>query len=286
MSLNWDWFPSYLLRKWHISWNSAKRTFRKGLNFERGNENVIMRYLEHGLFLGYFLKFLNEKFRSGTSNCVWGITSEVSVESRVLTSEVASICFLIITYPLVFLPFNFEPRHTLELSCWTHPFASFLFMSAIYTRCQESWRMLVATVCSRFGTWPVAMLGESKAKTLLEGPVCKEKRVIGWHTSEKSYSVRRFHVGMSGFAFNSTIIWETVNWRHRGGQPIRQLDTVQEGLQVCTGSVYSVHLTSLMADNIEVLTISWWCIFGTVFMCWRLRRVQWDNVKFEYLGLH
>ncbi|CAM6092406.1 unnamed protein product [Calypogeia fissa] len=87
---------------------------------------------------------------------------------------------------------------------------------------------------SRFGTWPVAILGEGKARTLLEGPVCEEERVIGWHTTEKSKNSRRFHVGMSGFAFNSTILWDTVTWRHRNWQPIRQLDTVAKDLQETT----------------------------------------------------
>lgn len=87
--------------------------------------------------------------------------------------------------------------------------------------------------CSRFGTWPVAMLAPSKNKAILEGPVCNGSRVIGWHTNEKSKRLRRFHVDMSGFAFNSTILWDPKRWHCPFSNPIRQLDTVKEGFQVC-----------------------------------------------------
>ncbi|GLT93676.1 hypothetical protein SLE2022_114550 [Rubroshorea leprosula] len=87
---------------------------------------------------------------------------------------------------------------------------------------------------SRFGTWPVAMLAASKNKAILEGPVCNGSQVIGWHTNEKSKGLRRFHVDMSGFAFNSTILWDPKRWRCPFPNPIRQLDTVKEGFQETT----------------------------------------------------
>ncbi|KAJ8762456.1 hypothetical protein K2173_007895 [Erythroxylum novogranatense] len=87
---------------------------------------------------------------------------------------------------------------------------------------------------SRFGTWPVAMLAQSKNKAILEGPVCNGSQVIGWHTNEKSKRLRRFHVDMSGFAFNSTILWDPKRWQRPFLQPIRQLDTVKEGFQETT----------------------------------------------------
>lgn len=98
---------------------------------------------------------------------------------------------------------------------------------------------------SRFGTWPVAMLEQSKNKAILEGPVCNGSQVIGWHTNEKSKRLRRFHVDMSGFAFNSTILWDPKLWRRPTAAPIRQLDTVKEGFQVCT---YVHFLVLLLLD--------------------------------------
>lgn len=87
---------------------------------------------------------------------------------------------------------------------------------------------------SRFGTWPVAMLAQSKNKAILEGPVCNGSEVIGWHTNEKSKRLRRFHVDMSGFAFNSTILWDPKRWNRPFLNPIRQLSTVKEGFQETT----------------------------------------------------
>ncbi|EFJ36570.1 glycosyltransferase IRX9-like protein [Selaginella moellendorffii] len=86
----------------------------------------------------------------------------------------------------------------------------------------------------RFGTWPVAMLAHSKSKTILEGPVCDGHKVTGWHTNEKSKRLRRFHVDMSGFGFNSTILWDPRRWKRPTTQPVRQLDTVKEGFQETT----------------------------------------------------
>ncbi|KAF5196409.1 Glycosyltransferase [Thalictrum thalictroides] len=87
---------------------------------------------------------------------------------------------------------------------------------------------------SRFGTWPVAMLAPSKNKAILEGPVCNRSQVIGWHTNEKSKRLRRFHVDMSGFAFNSTILWDPKRWHRPTSDLIRQRDTVKEGFQETT----------------------------------------------------
>ncbi|XVF36515.1 hypothetical protein REPUB_Repub19eG0064700 [Reevesia pubescens] len=87
---------------------------------------------------------------------------------------------------------------------------------------------------SRFGTWPVAMLAQSKNKAIMEGPLCNASQVIGWHTNEKSKRLRRFHVDMSGFAFNSTILWDPKRWGRPFSNPTRQLDTVKEGFQETT----------------------------------------------------
>ncbi|KAI8550188.1 hypothetical protein RHMOL_Rhmol06G0085400 [Rhododendron molle] len=86
----------------------------------------------------------------------------------------------------------------------------------------------------RFGTWPVAMLAQGKNKAILEGPVCNGSEVFGWHTNDKSKRLRRFHVDMSGFAFNSTILWDPKRWHRPFATPIRQLDSVKEGFQETT----------------------------------------------------
>ncbi|XP_015573183.1 probable beta-1,4-xylosyltransferase IRX9H isoform X2 [Ricinus communis] len=86
----------------------------------------------------------------------------------------------------------------------------------------------------RFGTWTVAKVTGDKSKGFLEGPICNGSRVIGWHVNEPSRRFRRFHADMSGFAFNSTILWDQKRWRRPTLEPIRLLDTFRDGFQVST----------------------------------------------------
>ncbi|KAF5784566.1 putative 1,4-beta-D-xylan synthase [Helianthus annuus] len=114
---------------------------------------------------------------------------------------------------------------------------------------------------SRFGTWPVAMLAQSKNKATLEGPVCNGSQVIGWHTNEKSKRLRRFHVDMSGFAFNSTILWDPKRWKKPTSALIRQLDTIKEGFQETT------FIEQLVEDESQMEAIPFGC---SKIMNWHL----------------
>ncbi|KAK8547414.1 hypothetical protein V6N13_098124 [Hibiscus sabdariffa] len=81
----------------------------------------------------------------------------------------------------------------------------------------------------RFGTWVVVKQTSDRSKAILEGPVCNGTQVIGWHLNELSRRFRRFHAEMSGFAFNSTILWDPKRWHRPTLEPIRQLDTAKDG---------------------------------------------------------
>ncbi|KAK8645131.1 hypothetical protein V6N13_118980 [Hibiscus sabdariffa] len=81
----------------------------------------------------------------------------------------------------------------------------------------------------RFGTWVVVKQTSDRSKAILEGPVCNGAQVIGWHLNELSRRFRRFHAEMSGFAFNSTILWDPKRWHRPTLEPIRQLDTAKDG---------------------------------------------------------
>ncbi|KAK8637874.1 hypothetical protein V6N13_136332 [Hibiscus sabdariffa] len=83
----------------------------------------------------------------------------------------------------------------------------------------------------RFGTWTVAKQTWYKSRVVMDGPVCNGTRVIGWHLNRLSRRIRRFHGEMSGFAFNSTILWDPKSWNRPTLEPIRQLDTVKDGFQ-------------------------------------------------------
>ncbi|KAI3996027.1 hypothetical protein MKX01_037524 [Papaver californicum] len=87
---------------------------------------------------------------------------------------------------------------------------------------------------SRFGTWPVAMLTNSKSKATVVAPVCNASQIIGWHTTDRNRRLRRFHPHISGLAFNSTILWDPKRWHRPMLEPIRQLHKVKEVVQVST----------------------------------------------------
>lgn len=82
----------------------------------------------------------------------------------------------------------------------------------------------------RFGAWSVAVLTKDRKRTLLEGPVCNGSQIIGWHTHRSKLS-RRFHIDMSGFAFNSTILWDPKRWHRPNIDLIRHQDSVRAGFQ-------------------------------------------------------
>ncbi|XP_058765121.1 probable beta-1,4-xylosyltransferase IRX9H [Vicia villosa] len=85
----------------------------------------------------------------------------------------------------------------------------------------------------RFGTWTIAKLSEDRSGIVFQGPICNGSEVIGWHTSNESdRKSKRFHAEISGFAFNSTILWERKKWHRPLLERIRQLESVNENLWV------------------------------------------------------
>lgn len=98
----------------------------------------------------------------------------------------------------------------------------------------------------------MAKLLGGASRSILEGPICNGSLVIGWHVYESSMRLRRFHAEISGFAFNSTILWDPERWRRRTLEPVRQLDTVRDGLQV---SFYSCSFILKPVGNCTALRI-------------------------------
>ncbi|KAL5074151.1 hypothetical protein RYX36_013135 [Vicia faba] len=85
----------------------------------------------------------------------------------------------------------------------------------------------------RFGTWTVAKLSEDRTGAVLQGPICNGSEVIGWHTNNESdRKSKRFHAEISGFAFNSTILWGRKKWHRSLLERIRQLESAEENLWV------------------------------------------------------
>ncbi|KAJ6862466.1 hypothetical protein NC652_039338 [Populus alba x Populus x berolinensis] len=74
----------------------------------------------------------------------------------------------------------------------------------------------------------------NRNKDFVEGSICNGTQAIGWHVNESSRRFQRFEAGMSGFAFNSIIIWDPKRWHRPTPEPVRQLEIVKDGFQVCT----------------------------------------------------
>ncbi|KQJ81696.1 probable glucuronosyltransferase Os04g0103100 [Brachypodium distachyon] len=83
----------------------------------------------------------------------------------------------------------------------------------------------------RFGTWPVPVISDGGNGVVLDGPVCKQNQVVGWHTSGEASKLQRFHVAMSGFAFNSTMLWDPKLRSHQAWNSIRHPEMVEQGFQ-------------------------------------------------------
>lgn len=109
--------------------------------------------------------------------------------------------------------------------------------------------LLKIFICRRFGTWPVAKLIAGMSRSILEGPICNGSLVIGWHIHESRMRLRRFHAEISGFAFNSTILWDPERWHRRTLEPVRQLDTVRDGFQVSLCCSFIIHLLHLQVND-------------------------------------
>ncbi|KAL1552425.1 putative beta-1,4-xylosyltransferase IRX9H [Salvia divinorum] len=87
---------------------------------------------------------------------------------------------------------------------------------------------------SRIGTWTTAKLVQSRDEILIEGPICNSSRVVGWHVDDMKRRTQRFHAEMSGFAFNSTVIWDQKRWHLPTIEPIRQIEMVKPDMQATT----------------------------------------------------
>jgi putative beta-1,4-xylosyltransferase IRX9 len=88
--------------------------------------------------------------------------------------------------------------------------------------------------CRRFGSWPVAIHAGNKYRVALQGPICKGNRVTGWHTDtvQRKGAVRRFPIGFSAFAFNTTMLWDPQRWNRPPMDSVAVHSGGRGGLQV------------------------------------------------------
>jgi len=96
-----------------------------------------------------------------------------------------------------------------------------------------------AIFCRRFGTWPLAIHVGARYRVVLEGPLCRGSQVTGWHTNQRRGVPRRFPIGFSGFAFNSTILWDPQRWNSPTLESIILHSGGRGGLQVISVLLFS-----------------------------------------------
>ncbi|KAG6466362.1 hypothetical protein ZIOFF_075853 [Zingiber officinale] len=84
------------------------------------------------------------------------------------------------------------------------------------------------------GAWPVAMVSENRKKVVVDGPICHSSRIEGWilkdlsndkrlSLSSADVSTKPLKINISGFVFNSSILWDPERW----GRPTSLPDTSQ-----------------------------------------------------------
>ncbi|CAL9069909.1 unnamed protein product [Musa banksii] len=88
-----------------------------------------------------------------------------------------------------------------------------------------------------FGTWPVAVVSTNKKRVVVDGPICHSSKVKGWISKDLSNDKRLLvtstdmnpkppKINISGFAFNSSMLWDPERW----GRPTSLPDTSQDSI--------------------------------------------------------
>ncbi|XP_074588027.1 beta-1,4-xylosyltransferase IRX9-like [Curcuma longa] len=95
-----------------------------------------------------------------------------------------------------------------------------------------------------FGAWPMAMVSANRKRVVVDGPICNSSNVLGWISEDLSnakFSLSNLimksaetikakppKINISGFAFNSSILWDPERW----GRSINSVpDTSQDSMR-------------------------------------------------------
>ncbi|KAG6501948.1 beta-1,4-xylosyltransferase IRX9-like [Zingiber officinale] len=81
-----------------------------------------------------------------------------------------------------------------------------------------------------FGAWPMAMMSANRKRVVVDGPICNSSNVLGWISEDLSNDkfrdlrnlmksaepkMKPTKIDISGFAFNSSILWDPERWGRR-----------------------------------------------------------------------
>ncbi|WOL16271.1 putative beta-1,4-xylosyltransferase IRX9 [Canna indica] len=89
-----------------------------------------------------------------------------------------------------------------------------------------------------FGTWPVAMVSTNRKRVMVDGPICHSSKIKGWILKDvgdgksslltgTDMNPKPSKINISGFAFNSSILWDPERW----GRPTSLPDTSQDSIK-------------------------------------------------------
>ncbi|CAL9775300.1 unnamed protein product [Musa acuminata subsp. burmannicoides] len=129
-----------------------------------------------------------------------------------------------------------------------------------------------------FGTWPVAVVSENRKRVVVDGPICHSSKVEGWILKDLSndrrllvtssdVSSRPPNINISGFAFNSSILWDPERW----GRPTSLPDTSQDSIRF----VYEI----ILEDETKLKGIPADC---SKIMVWHLYMPRVIPLPFHY----
>ncbi|XP_074591733.1 beta-1,4-xylosyltransferase IRX9-like [Curcuma longa] len=81
-----------------------------------------------------------------------------------------------------------------------------------------------------FGAWPMAMVSANRKRVVVDAPICNSSNVLGWISEDLSndkfrdlrnliktaeMKMKPTKIDISGFAFNSSILWDPERWGRR-----------------------------------------------------------------------
>ncbi|XP_072989839.1 probable beta-1,4-xylosyltransferase GT43A [Typha latifolia] len=99
-----------------------------------------------------------------------------------------------------------------------------------------------------FGAWPVATVSAGRKKVVVEGPICSSSKVSGWFLKDVSGGSKRpptslaqtnvnknvgakgskpSKINISGFAFNSSVLWDPERWGRSTSLPDTSQDSIK-----------------------------------------------------------
>ncbi|CAA7389468.1 unnamed protein product [Spirodela intermedia] len=76
------------------------------------------------------------------------------------------------------------------------------------------------------GAWPTASVAANGKTVVVDGPVCRSSRVVGWRPTGGRSRNAPSVIDISSFAFNSSILWHPSRWHNHSSPPDVSQDSI------------------------------------------------------------